>query len=150
MIGAMAGARFASAAVWKTGNVAGGGSLTIFGAVADDGLLHIEAGGLLELGGADKAVGVGFAAGTGETLALAAPRLFTAEISGFGPVDTIEILGANVTGKHFSGGALTLSDGARLEFAGRYTRENFGFATSGDNTDIIFEPQPPAAMLAAR
>jgi T5SS/PEP-CTERM-associated repeat protein len=146
-IGAQTGADFAGATIWKTGTVDDSGTLAITGALDGDGVVDIESGGLLHLGGTDKLVDVAFTAGPNETLALASAKHFKAEITGFGKGDTIDLEGIGVTGKSFSHGILTLSNGTTLKFAGSHKLGGFHFAKNGQGTDITYQT-PPSTQVA--
>jgi T5SS/PEP-CTERM-associated repeat protein len=138
-IGSKTTVGFATATVWTSGKVSDKGTLAVAGDVGGDGVIHLETGGTFDLGGGDKDVGVAFEAGTGETLSLAAVKEFDAKVSGFGPGDTIALLGVGVKRKSFADGILSLSDGAKLAFSGSYKLDNFRFVRIGKNTDITWQ-----------
>jgi hypothetical protein len=68
-------------------------------------------------------------------------------IRGFARGDVIAFAGVRATGKSFSGGVLTLSNGDTFLFAGAYSLQNFHFATGHGGTDITFQAAAKAAHV---
>jgi hypothetical protein len=89
-----------------------------------------------------------FLAGGHETLELSKPASVTGTITGFGQAthNTIDLLGARVTGLHYteqssSSGMLTVAGtaGSTLHFSrGNYHASQFHFAIVGGSTHITF------------
>jgi len=85
-------------------------------------------------------VGMTFLGG-GDQFALAQPAQFTGTITGFSTSDSIDLLGAVVTGLSYAANVLTVSGAAgtiaKLHFAGDYSDYGFGHFTDGHGGSLI-------------
>ncbi len=160
--GTGAGTETVSLGVINKGLVsASGGKMNFLGSVSNTGTMNVVSGlldftqtvggkiGLLEIGAAGTlalqagaAVGqtVDFLAGTG-LLELTKPSSFTGSIEGFTSHDRIELVGTAETGFKFSGGVLSVTNGAatvaRLHFDGSHSTASFTVAGDGHGNSFI-------------
>ena len=119
---------------------ASGATLFVSRAVQGVGTLDIGSSGSLHLrAGADAGQTVQFL-GAG-ALDLNAPGVFAGQIAGFGAGDMIDLIKHPATSTQFSGGVLTVLNGAttvaQLNFTGSYTNANFSLASDGHNGTAI-------------
>ena len=133
------------------GTVDGKGSgLTIIDDISGTGSLVIDANSRVTAEAA-VASSVVFAAGGGETLALAQPKSAAGTLSGFGSHDTIDLQNVVATSLSFAGGTLTVKNGstivASLKLTGTYTNASFSLNPDGHggsairSTGLLLAPQ---------
>ncbi len=119
---------------------ASGATLFVSRAVQGIGKLDINGSGSLHLGaGADTGQTVQFL-GAG-MLDLNAPGVFAGHIAGFGVGNMIDLINKPATATQFSGGVLTVLNGAtpvaHLNFTGSYTNASFSLTSDGHNGTLI-------------
>jgi hypothetical protein len=157
-----AGNETVSLGLINTGLVsASGGTMNFLGSVSNTGTMNVASGlldftqtvggkaGLLDIGatgtlalqaGAASGQMVDFLAGTG-LLELTKPNSFLGNIEGFTSHDRIELVGTVETGFKFSGGVLSVTNGAttvaRLHFDGSYSTASFTIAGDGHGNSFV-------------
>jgi len=117
------------------------GLISITDTVAGQGTMAIGAGGTLSLLlGTDSTQQVDFTAATG-LLELTQPLDFAGQIAGFAGGDQIDLHATHANGFTFSGGVLTVKEGANivatLNVTGAYTAADFALSSDGHGGTFI-------------
>ena len=145
---AVTGTTLIQAALTNTGTIAAdAGTLDLAGAVSGSGQMTISTGATLELGQASAATQkVTFTDTTG-TLQLDQPGLFKRPIFGFQRGDTIDAIGVTANSAVYSGGNLTLRNGAttvlQLTVSTPYASPVFNVASDQHGVTLVTVFQPP-------
>jgi hypothetical protein len=149
------GAGVVSGALQNLGTIeASGGLLKIAGALSGTaGVLSIDNGATLELGGAVAGQTIGFASGAKAVLKIDSAPAMSAGVNGFVAGDTIDIAAATVTSDSYAAGVLTLFNGATalasLSIAGTFAGQIFALSSDGKGgTDIALAADGPPAVSA--
>ena len=123
--------------------LAEGGTLTIGQPIIGGGSLEIGMGAEAVTGGAVEIPSVSFASGGSGTFEVDVPAKMSADISGFGSNDVIDLRNLAADALSFMSGTLTLEAGGKvvdsLVFQGNYIADNFRLTSDGQGgSDIGF------------
>jgi len=126
--------------------------LTIDGNVRGNGVTILDSTTLVLNGSVSSGQEISFEGGK-DQLSLGDPSQFSGTITQFGPDDTIDLTGVarnKITGEHFAGGVLTLTEATgsiTLAFADPSTfASGFSLSAAGSGTDITLAKVQPAVL----